>query len=181
MDAVTMDTGIELLDGTMFSYTDPDPSNVSSEMLAHILSHINRFAGHTLWAYSVAQHSYNASLIVAPQHALTALLHDTAEAFTNDLPTPLKHALPGIKDIESRIEQRMAEKFGTQFPLPWVVKLADLQMLGIEKAVLKPSASHWRCLNGIEYEHLFDVVNLDPLSPLEARDLFLGRYEELAR
>lgn len=178
---IQVNQGLELMDGSMFSYADPDVSNVTVQMLAHVLSQINRFAGHTSSPYSVAQHCVNVSLIVEKGHELDALLHDTAEAFINDFPTPLKFMLPNLKEIEVRIETRLAEKFGTTFPLSPEVKLADTQMLGIEKAILKPSASEWAILDGVKYNHLYGLTQMQSMEPWQARDLFLDRYLELTR
>lgn len=178
---IQLSDGIELLDGSMFSYTDPDVSNITIQMLADVLSRINRFAGHTKHFYSVAQHALNCSLIVAPGHEMDALLHDTAEAFTNDLTTPLK-ALLGrkIKQIETGIEKALADKFGTTFPLSPEVKLADLQMLGIEKDYLKPSSSKWAVLEGIDYESVRPMTIMGRMGPDEARTAFLNRYKDLS-
>lgn len=176
MNVITMDMGIELLNGSMFNYMAPDVDSISVEMLADVLSRINRFAGHTKHFYSVAQHSVNASHIVARGHEKDALLHDTAEAFINDLPTPLKHQIPEIKIIEERIESALAAKFGTTFPLSPEVKKADLEMLAIEKDVLKPYASTWAILDGVERTNNPNVI-MSELTPREARDLFLARWE----
>jgi hypothetical protein len=170
---------IELLDGSMFSYDDPDVSNITIEMLADVLSRICRFSGHTKHFYSVAQHAVNTSLIVAQGHEKAALLHDTAEGFINDLTTPLKAMLPGIKDIEYRIESRLSDKFGFAYPLSEEVKLADLQMLAIEKEILKPSATQWDILDGLYIEHLWDVPMMQQMSPETARYVFLARWEEV--
>lgn len=171
--------GIELIDGTMFSYMEPDASSISIEMLAHVLSQVNRFAGHTPFPYSVAQHAVNVSLIVAKGHEKAALMHDTAEAFTNDLPTPLKIMLPELKEIEVRIEAELARRFDFQFPLSKEVKLADLQMLGIEKHVLKPSSKDWAILQGIRWDHLIQIPNMMPMNPRQAKQAFLNRWEKV--
>lgn len=176
---ITLDQGIELLDGTMFSYLYPEAADITIEHIAVALSNNCRFAGHVRYHYSIAQHAYNVSVIVPAEHALAGLLHDTAEAFTNDLPTPLKVAIPVFKDLEVRIEMAMAERFGFEFPLAPEVKLADLQMLKLEKEMLKPAASHWEILDGVEDPLDLSRVVLTPLSPEQAKRLFLHRYEEL--
>lgn len=176
---IELNQGIELLDGSMFDYSDPDVSNITVEMLADVLSRINRFSGHTRYFYSVAQHSVNTSFIVDDDYKLAALLHDTAEAFINDIPTPLKILLPELKEIEVRIESRLAEKFGIPFPLSPEVKLADLQMLAIEKQTLKPSKTQWSILKGIETATLQDKVLMQPMNPEEAKNLFLARWSLL--
>lgn len=108
-----------------------------------------------------------------------ALMHDTVEAFTNDLPTPLKYAVPIFKDIEVKIEGEMARKFGFTYPLADPVKAADLQMLAIEKVRLKKDFSDWAVLEGVETSHVEHLVDLSPMSPARAERLFLERYEEL--
>lgn len=173
--------GIQLYSGAMFSYTDPGASDVQIDDIAHALSHVCRFAGHVKHFYSVAQHAVNTSRIVDREFALTALLHDTAEAFTNDLPTPLKAAVPVFKELEVAIETAMAARFGFQFPLPDPVKLADLQMLKLERDELKPHAfgAAWSVLEGVDVSGLDLLVDLSPISPPRAKRLFLDRYMEL--
>lgn len=171
--------GIRLLSGNLFNYNEPHAGEVTIDDIAAPLSKICRFAGHIHGFYSVAQHAVNVSRIVPPEHAFTALMHDTAEAFTNDLPTPLKAAVPIFKELEERIEAAMAERFGFQYPLPPEVKLADLQMLALEKHHIKGDQSHWSVLDGVEWEHLVGEVRLQPQAPWNAMDEFLGRFYEL--
>lgn len=176
---VELGHGIRLLSGTLFDYSAPHEADVKIEDIAAALSKVCRFAGHIPYFYSVAQHAVNTSYIVDPEHAFTALMHDTAEAFTNDLPTPLKHAIPAVKELEVKIEAAMAARFGFQYPLPWAVKLADLQMLGLEKVHIKQDFSHWSILDGIEFEHLRDKCWLWAWPAHSAEEAFLERYEEL--
>jgi len=107
-------------------------------------------------------------------------MHDTAEAFTNDLPTPLKWALPVFKELEVRIETAMSARFSFTYPLSDEVKLVDLQMLRMEKEWVKRDYSHWQMLEGVDVDHLWHKVDLAPMSPPEARDLFLQRFRELS-
>ena len=60
--------------------------------IAHSLSQLCRFTGHTNLFYSVAQHSLLVSekMPGGPAEKLVGLLHDAAEAYTNDLASPLK-------------------------------------------------------------------------------------------
>ena len=78
---------------------------VRIEDVATALSHENRWGGHTAAAYSVAQHSilvmrtalrlirYEAmpGLRHAALWGLEALLHDGGEAYSKDIPRPVKH------------------------------------------------------------------------------------------
>ena len=178
---ITLDHGIQLYSGAFFDYNDPLSSQVGIDDIAWALAHVCRFAGHVSQFYSVAQHAVNVSYIVPKEFAFVALMHDTAEAFTNDIPTPLKFAIPEFKELEERVERAMGEKFGFSFPLPAPVKYADLQMLKIEKEAFKPHASgDWSVLNGVETNHVEHLVNLDLNHPGEAFSNFMYRFKELA-
>lgn len=181
MATIELDAGISLTSGAIFNYNAPAESNVQIGDIANALGNICRFAGHLPFFYSVAQHAVNTSMIVPPEHALTALMHDTAEAFTNDLPTPLKHAVPVFKELEVQIEGAMANAFGFQYPLPPEVKLADLQMLGLEKVHIKGDKNHWPVLDGVEFEHLRGKVDLSSWPPHLAGWKFINRWLELTR
>lgn len=176
---IGLDAGIRLRSGVLFSYNDPDACPVTIDDIASALSNVCRFAGHLPHFYSVAQHAVNTSLIVPEEHAFSALMHDTAEAFTNDLPTPLKFAFPVFKTLEVQIEAAMSRRFGFTYPLADAVKLADLQMLGLEKTHIKRDTSHWSTLDGVEFEHLRGKVNLSRMTPERAKRWFLDRYEAL--
>ncbi len=178
---IKMADGIALLSGAMFNYNKPEESDVTIDDIATALSNVCRFSGHLPRFYSVAQHLVNTSHIVPEQFAFTALMHDTAEAFTNDLPTPLKAALPIFKELEVTIERAMSEKFGFVYPYPAAVKLADTQMLLLEKNYVKEDTNEWQYYRGVEFEHLRDKVDLDSWQPRRAKREFLERYEELTR
>ena len=173
------DQWIGLLSGAQFNYNRPEESDVTLDDLASALSNICRFSGHLPCFYSVAQHLVNTSKIVDPEFAFDALMHDTAEAFTNDLPTPLKWALPIFKELEVKIESAMAEKFGFNYPYPPQVKQADTEMLILEKLYVKKDDRVWPQYEGIIVDHLVDKVDLKPWQPQRAKREFLERYEEL--
>lgn len=179
--AISLSEGIRLTSGAMFDYDNPGSAEVTIEDIAQALSNVCRFAGHLPRFYSVAQHAWNVSQIVPPEHALAALLHDTAEAFTNDLPTPLKVAVPVFKQIEVRIETAMASRFGFAYPLSQEVRLADARLLMIEKEQIKGDRSDWECLDGIDVPaELRKRVVLDEWPPKIAKQMFLARYRMLA-
>jgi 5'-deoxynucleotidase YfbR-like HD superfamily hydrolase len=176
------DQWISLLSGGRFNYNKPEESDVTIEDISSALSNVCRFSGHLPRFYSVAQHLVNASKIVPPEHAFTALMHDTAEAFTNDLPTPLKWALPIFKELETKIESAMGEKFDFQFPYPAAVKEADTIMLILEKLYVKEDKSVWPLYE--KYDAKFvapfkELVDLESWQPRRAKREFLERYDEL--
>lgn len=85
--------------GLVFPFDKITPECIDIRDIAHSLSHLCRYTGHTNMFYSVAQHSLLVSEKVTggPTVKLCALLHDAAEAYTNDLASPLKKWL----EIES--------------------------------------------------------------------------------
>lgn len=179
---IGLNAGIALLSGAMMDYNNPAACDASIHDIAGALSNVCRFSGHLPQFYSVAQHAVNTSHIVDPRYEFDALMHDTAEAFTNDLPTPLKQAFPVFKELEVRIESAMADRFGFAYPLPDPVKQADLEMLGLEKVYVKRDYTDWEILRGVDYERHIgrSRVDLSPWTPVVAYNRFLERYAELA-
>jgi hypothetical protein len=78
--------------GKVFPFDDITPDCIDIQDIAHSLSHLCRWTGHTNMFYSVAQHSLLVSERMPGKAAekLVGLLHDGAEAYTNDLASPLK-------------------------------------------------------------------------------------------
>jgi uncharacterized protein len=179
------DQWISLLSGGRFNYNRPEESDVTIDDIASALSNVCRFSGHLPRFYSVAQHLVNTSHIVTADLAFTALMHDTAEAFTNDLPTPLKWALPIFKELEVKIESAMGDRFGFQYPYPDEVKKADTTMLLLEKRYVKGDTSEWPLYEEAEKEvlknknKLLKLVDLESWQPRRAKREFLERYYEL--
>lgn len=164
--------------GKYFNFLQPDESEISIDTIAHALSHICRYTGHTRAFYSVAQHSWFVSYLVPPEHALAGLLHDAAEAFIGDVSAPLKRLLPDYKEIEQRVERAVFSHFGLPTELPACVKQADLVMLATEQRDLMPAhEDEW------EWERIPGIVPLqrrvEPMAPVRARDLFLQRFCQL--
>ena len=78
--------------GRMFNFADPQPDQVCLDDIVHALARTNRWGGNIEpVSYSVAQHSLVvAQAVRLPQSRVHALLHDAAEAYIGDLPTPFK-------------------------------------------------------------------------------------------
>lgn len=118
---------------------NPDPEQIEAKDIAHALSMICRFGGHSGNHYSVAQHSLHVSQVVRgvdESYYLEGLLHDAAEAYVGDLPTPLKVLCPDFKRLEKRFESAVRKRFGLPEIMPpacaEVVKFADQIVLAAE-------------------------------------------------
>jgi hypothetical protein len=118
--------------GLWMNVFEPTEDMVCLEDIAHALSNLCRFGGHTTRFYSVAQHSIHCSRLVDDAHRMAALMHDASEAYLMDFPTPVKLELKEYYAIENRVMLVIAKKFGFQYPLPQIVKQADKKMLELE-------------------------------------------------
>lgn len=139
---------IQTFTGRQFWPLDPEPEDFAVEDIAHALSLICRFGGHTNFHYSVAQHSLLVSKLCPPDYALEGLLHDAAEAYLADVPRPIKHDLGGLMasylQAEKQIERALADRFRLTYPWPDIVKYADNVALATEKRdVMKPEPAPW--------------------------------------
>jgi uncharacterized protein len=78
--------------GIAFWPHDPRPEDVDIRDIAHALSLMCRFGGHSRCFYSVAEHSIRVAALCSQKNKLAALLHDAAEAYLVDLPRPIKYS-----------------------------------------------------------------------------------------
>lgn len=172
---------ILLQSGAYFDLMDPAGSDFTIEDIAHALSQICRFTGHTSVFYSVAEHSVHCSFLTRPEDRYAALMHDAAEAFIGDVSRPLKRMLPDYKAFEESISAAIFERFGVPNPLPKSVEVADLLMLKAEKARFFRNHDDWECLEclqGIEPPLTVQCSRMG-WTHSEARLAFLGRYYQL--
>jgi len=175
--------------GRRFHPLDPRPDDVLLEDVARALSNLCRFTGHTREFYSVAEHSCRVALEAYrssgdPREGLAGLYHDAAEAYVNDLSTPLKHshALTGYRIVEAGVQAAVARAAGVSPEKSWHVARADRVLLLTEARDLLPGGldALWVDANG-----LFPLSEpILPYSPAAARAWFLeldGSFKQLMR
>jgi uncharacterized protein len=139
---------LRTITGRKIWLADPVESEIDILDIAHALSLCNRFAGHTISPYSVAQHS----VLIARMFEdiglrRWALLHDASEAYLGDVTRPLKGLpeLDGYVDVERRLMAVVARKFGLDgYEVPDEVKRADFMMLRSEQRDFCPGAMSWK-------------------------------------
>jgi hypothetical protein len=165
--------------GRYFSFTEATPDGIHIEDIAHALSHLCRFTGHTREFYSVAQHSVMVSYSVPPEMALEGLLHDATEAYVGDVSRPLKMLLPEYQKIESFVWSLIAKRFGIAEDLPPEIKQVDNVLLFTERRDFMPanlkSQDEWAW--GAPIGTLpFRII---AWPPEDAKKLFLDRFHFL--
>jgi 5'-deoxynucleotidase YfbR-like HD superfamily hydrolase len=175
-----MTAWIQTYSNKKFNILDPQPDEICIEDIAHALSQQCRFTGHTKFHYSVAQHSYYCSTIVAPEFALEALLHDASEAYIGDMSRPMKHFTAAGEEyvkVERKIEECIARKFNLPTKMSEEVKRADNLMLYAEKTALM-SRMEWDTKWSATQEAA--NVRIVEWSPNWAEDMFLCRFYGLS-
>lgn len=182
-NGLTMEPYIETRSGIKFHFLDPKPDEINIADIGFALSNQSRFNGHCNRFYSVAEHSVLVASLVPDEYKLAALLHDAAEAYLSDIPSPIKQFIPDYHTLEYKAQAVINDTFG----IPWgsdpekVVKKADRQQLRTE-------AYHLITSKGEDWE-MWDNDKPDPeagrkpmcLSPKDAFGLFMAVFENLTK
>ena len=172
---------IETHSGKKFFFLNPTQDMIDLHDIAHALSQICRYNGHTKRFYSVAEHCvYLAEWTLQSGRgkyaALNALHHDDAEAYIGDITRPLKRSLK-IKAIEENIEEVIARKFGLMCPMPNWIKDADTWIIADERRhFLNKSSNEW-------FTDKFVGLGITPWEdscPLKAKNRWLELHKELS-
>ncbi|WP_085901151.1 YfbR-like 5'-deoxynucleotidase [Kiloniella majae] len=181
-----------MLSGRRLDLLDPSPLDIEIEDIALGLSREVRWNGQTTgeWGYTIAEHSLLVEEIVGLlkpdtklEVRLAALLHDAPEYVIGDLITPFKYAIgTGYKDLENRLMQAIHVRFGLPANLPdtvnKLIKRADRMAAYLE-------ATQLAGFNDKEASKIFGKprampnIRITGISPQEAKESFLKRFEEL--
>lgn len=171
---------IQTYTGRRFYPLDPKVEDIDLADIAHALGNLCRFGGHGGRFYSVAQHSIGVAGIVPKHLALWGLMHDAAEAYLCDIPSPIKKdsRFEEYRKAEQRIMAKVCEKFGMDPYEPPYVKEADIKMFAIESCSLFPHhmVQEWEFFK----EGKFPAERIETfLSPIEARNAFLTAFHKI--
>lgn len=168
--------------GNYVSLTEATPADIHIVDIAHALSQICRFGGHTRQFYSVAQHSVGVADLLPKELKLYGLLHDSGEAYLGDMVQPLKCMPHNSENRE--LEVGMLAKIHIAFGLdPYpssaaaaAIHEADLVMLATERRdLLAPDSAPWPALAGVSARR----APITPKLPLSAEAEFLRRFKEV--
>lgn len=133
------------VDGKEINLFDPDPSLFMVDRIANALARINRFAGHWHNPVSVARHSMRVADMLRDdgcdiETQLQGLFHDAAEAFTTDIPSPLKKLLfveiptgdPSYCEFDDALSGLIFKALEIEWPLRPEVHIVDKQLTELE-------------------------------------------------
>lgn len=174
--------------GVHFDPLNATVDTVVLEDIAHALSHICRFNGHTKYFYSVAEHSVHVSKLVSERYAKEALLHDATEAYLMDVCTPLKRRMCFIDQQKemaypySWYENKLREVIFKRFNLDSFGGHISKRVDEMDKRIL---ATEYIQLVNEELPESFDGIR--PIatytfglwSPAEAKQVFLQQAKRL--
>jgi hypothetical protein len=172
--------------GSIFFPCDPRPEEVHIEDIAQGLSRIHRFNGQTKREYTVAEHTWIVSHMVegSATKKLCALLHDSPEAYINDMIRSLKY-LPIMGTIYLKIEDGIEDAIGQKFGLPTPflsdpdIKQADEIIVGVEmrETIASQQTNH---LTPVTRDDVKDVpIKLFHWGSELAQKMWLARFWEL--
>lgn len=168
---------IQTFTGRKFYPLDPKTEDVCIEDIAHALSMICRFNGHTKRHYSVAQHSIHCAMFLPDNLQLWGLLHDASEAYLCDLCRPVKYAVRGYKTAEKRLQTVINEHFGLYGKCPSEVKAADERMLATERRDVMGDFGHeWSMSGGDPYEY-----RIIPWEPIVSERAFIKWFAKITQ
>jgi len=160
---------IRVRSGAYIDLFDPTPDVIHIQDIAHALSMVCRFGGHTATHYSVAEHSLHVASQLERQYrdprlTLAGLLHDAEEAYTGDMVRPLKHdpSMAMFRAVGDTLHLVIHDKFGVLDLLDDPrIKAIDNEILPWEMAMIRDC--EWRV----------------PPAPDVVRRAFLDRFHAL--
>lgn len=107
---------INLINGRVINPVDLRPQDIDAEAAIHALSILNRYGGHTIQPYSVAEHTVHLIHRVPFHLRRAALIHEFPEGLGFvDLPRPVKHQMPEYDEMEKGALRRVCQKYAVDW------------------------------------------------------------------
>lgn len=181
--SLALDGQVMIPDGSHFSLIDVDPSQITAQDIASTLSKMCRFGARVRRFYSVAEHSIRCAHQshadgVSLDGCFAVLMHDAAEAYTQDIVSPLKRMIAELyKPIEARVAKAIAERFDIDFD-KWadVIHEIDHAVVLAERAALYPGYTGiWPNEAGVRRLD----IRFEFYSPAEAENTFMRYFHWL--
>jgi hypothetical protein len=154
---------VETVSGRILFPTHPDPESITIEDIAHHLSLINRYNGATVRPYSVAEHSINLAAWAQyfnpdPDLVLNYLLHDSAEAYLQDIIRPLHAWAAELRGLHAILTPVIHQALGVPY-------LGGLNKSELKRADMAISLDERRALMPAHRASVVwgDIDDLDPL------------------
>lgn len=178
--------------GKTFDFNNITKDSICIEDIFQAMTRINRFIGHSTRAYSDAEHLVYCAVMAKKLNYSTRLqmltfIHDFAEAYMGDLPTPLKSILPQYKEIEKKVEDAIYEYFEIKPPTSEeheLIKRIDNTMLVIEMRDLTRH-DHTKYISERTYIEMlnddFFNLHLKPNSESELKEALEITYNYLSK
>ena len=179
---------IRTFSGGKVVYKDMSQSEYTMRDITEGLASECRYAGQTKVKWNVLRHSllvWELSYLCQdnPIIQLAALMHDAAEAFIKDIPSPLKSLLPDYKAVEKKVEHHIWETV-VLYRLPMELK----QFIRNNEFYINSAVKGYDCCAfGRELPCLFEGKSDPLITPLLNEDertlidRFETKFEQLIR
>jgi 5'-deoxynucleotidase YfbR-like HD superfamily hydrolase len=179
---------LETVSGRKIDVSNPNPADIVIEDIAWALSRMPRFSGHSIpyTPYSVAQHCIQVAEDLkdyGPDVQLYGLLHDAAEAYINDLPSPVKH-IPEIHAVIKKLEDSLMTAIYTSLKITppteqeeALVKIADKTQQAVEAYNFMYSRGKDWNLPDVSFIKLQEFR--EPMTSIDSYHKFLSYFQDL--
>lgn len=183
---------IQTSSGKLFDVLEPQSEDVSIADIAQGLAYKYRYTGQ-IGPITVAEHSVVTSRVIACLGGTVlqqwrGLMHDACEAYTHDIPAPVRQAtLVKLRngytitweDLDDRVNLAVSKKLGDGYPftLEDLIKSADVIAFLIEKRQIPLIRDQEWGLP--EIPDAAAHLSVQFLPPVDSKQLFLARYFEL--
>jgi hypothetical protein len=170
---------LETASGKKLFFLDPKPEQIDIRDIALALSRVHRFNGHTTKPLTVAEHCWAGARYIQSEYKLSFLLHDAAEAYLCDIPSPIKQYMPEYKKLEKKLMDTIAAKYSCNFESD-MVKYYDLTLLSNEAYHLTASQGNdWEVWKQVKRPIITTEFKPLCLEPEVARRVFLDLFYDL--